>query len=412
MVDTLVTRIEEQLQWGNGKEWSNSDFETLSEQIFEVTKKRLSVTTLKRIWGRAERIANPSSATLNILSEFIGYTNWRAFVQEEELSSTPISQKTTSIPWKILLSGFFIVVIVLLLAFYWPKETVVTPEKPIIKSDFSFTKYKVSEGLPNSVIFSYDATAAPKGATVAIQQDWDSSKRMTISATDSIATSMYYHPGIFKSKLVVNDTIVKETDVLIATLGWVGLIEKDSIPIYLEQKDFSKNGQLVISANTLQEYHMDARTHEVKTSLYHVADYGSLFTDDFELNLQLQNTFLKGRSGCQWATLYLLYDGGAIHFPIAKKGCVSKINLMLFNTYISGKTTDLSGFGVETDKPTSITCSVVNNTLAIKINNEIAYSMNVPLPPKKIMGLSLHFEGTGVVKDILLKNSKGQQYLF
>ena len=77
MIDSLVAQIEEQLGWGSGSDWSNKDFEELSDRIFDSTKKRLSVTTLKRIWGRAEMVANPSSATLDILSEFIGYKNWR-----------------------------------------------------------------------------------------------------------------------------------------------------------------------------------------------------------------------------------------------------------------------------------------------------------------------------------------------
>ena len=83
VIQRLVQQIEQQLGWGSGQEWSNKDFEVLSEQIFERTKKRLSVTTLKRIWGRAELVANPSLGTLDILSQFVGRKNWREYTQTQ-----------------------------------------------------------------------------------------------------------------------------------------------------------------------------------------------------------------------------------------------------------------------------------------------------------------------------------------
>lgn len=49
----LTTLIEAQLEWGKAESWTNKDFETLSEQIFVQTDKQISVTTLKRLWGRA-----------------------------------------------------------------------------------------------------------------------------------------------------------------------------------------------------------------------------------------------------------------------------------------------------------------------------------------------------------------------
>ena len=51
MKNHLVALIETKIGWGKGGTWGNKDFEELSERIFNTTNKRLSVTTLKRIWG-------------------------------------------------------------------------------------------------------------------------------------------------------------------------------------------------------------------------------------------------------------------------------------------------------------------------------------------------------------------------
>ena len=73
--------IEEKLQWGPCEQWTNYDFEKLSERIFDETKVSLSVTTLKRVWGRIKYPHDPSLTTLNVLALFIGFPDWRAFLQ-------------------------------------------------------------------------------------------------------------------------------------------------------------------------------------------------------------------------------------------------------------------------------------------------------------------------------------------
>ena len=46
MIQQLVVQIEQQLGWGSGSQWSNKDFEALSEVIFEKTKKRLKCSKI------------------------------------------------------------------------------------------------------------------------------------------------------------------------------------------------------------------------------------------------------------------------------------------------------------------------------------------------------------------------------
>ncbi len=60
--------IEKKLAWGPGDSWQNSDFEVLSEQIFDQTQVRLSTSTLRRLWGRVRYDHLPSITTLNTLA--------------------------------------------------------------------------------------------------------------------------------------------------------------------------------------------------------------------------------------------------------------------------------------------------------------------------------------------------------
>ncbi|MFC4221488.1 hypothetical protein [Flagellimonas marina] len=406
MIDILVAQIEERLGWGSGSEWSNRDFEELSDLIFDSTKKRLSVTTLKRIWGRAELVANPSSATLDILSEFSGYENWREFANSAATNTALLSKKKH-------VGRFHLPAIVLILMGIAILATIfgaLTTRKSIDASEFEFKSRPVSDEIPNSVIFEYDASAADDLAIIEIQQSWDKNKRVAINRKDSVATSIYYRPGFFKSKLVVDGTIVKEHDVFIQTKDWLGVIERDTLPIYLKKEEIKDNNGVSVSHETLAEYGIDPKTTNVRSSLYLVKDFGGIYTDDFDLSMAVKNTFEQGLSGCRSFQLYVLYDGGAIGIPLAKRGCASNLNVLAFDKTIDGKKNDLSAFGVDFINFVSLELISKLGVARILINGEQAYTMNGPETPRHIKGIVIHFEGTGAVQNVELKSSERMFY--
>lgn len=413
MIKDLVARIEAKLDWGNGDNWSNKDFEELSERILIDTNKRLSVTTLKRIWGRAERISNPSSATLDILSEYMGFTNWRGFVKSSSpLETTETGVKTTR-KLRLLLALGVILFFGVLLATYWLKEQEKTIKlEPVVFSDYIFKNRAVSSGLPNSVVFEYDVSAAAENAKIEIQQSWDTSKRIPIAREDSIATSIYYHPGFYQSKLIVDSVIVAQEDVFIPTNGWLGAIERDSVPIYLSTDDFTQNGQLTINKETIAKYDLDPRTEEVAVSFYQVQDFGEVYTNDFDMQLSLKNTFNNGLSSCQWVQIYLMYEGGVLGIPLGKKGCASEMDIMVFGNFVSGKKNDLSSFGVDFSEFVTLQCTAKNQTFKIYVNGTSSYEIPMPNIIEKIIGIAIHFEGTGSVKQIALGTSTSPLFSF
>src|SRR5688572_2669935 len=80
-LDQCLKQIESKLGWGPHSEWTNYDFEKLSETISEETGVTLSLSTLKRLWGRVTYKNVPALNTLNTLARFAGYDDWRAIKQ-------------------------------------------------------------------------------------------------------------------------------------------------------------------------------------------------------------------------------------------------------------------------------------------------------------------------------------------
>ena len=145
-IKNCLAKIEQKLDWGSPESWKNQDFELLSEEIFTKTGTNLSVTTLKRIWGKVDYQSRPSASTLNVLARFLDYKHWRDFQNSYERTS----EKTNLWSIKGLFHQKMLVVIVVLIAFL-SLFFLIDRRQVFFKSDeVVFNSRKVSDGLPNT----------------------------------------------------------------------------------------------------------------------------------------------------------------------------------------------------------------------------------------------------------------------
>ena len=64
-----------------------NDFQLLIQRIWNERHMVLSLSTIKRLWGYIDSSAHPRLSTLNTLSQFLGYTDWNAYLAALELRS-------------------------------------------------------------------------------------------------------------------------------------------------------------------------------------------------------------------------------------------------------------------------------------------------------------------------------------
>ncbi|MEM6697300.1 MAG: hypothetical protein AAF806_07760 [Bacteroidota bacterium] len=404
---SCLLKIEQKLNWGSSDHWNTQDFEALSERLLEETQVLLSSTTLKRLWGKVQYHSSPNTKTLDALAQFIGEKNWRTYKQKEDskaavesvefVAEETKSQRLSS-DWQ-----WFLVAGIALVAIIWyafnqsatPTETLTldTPE-------FSFKSRPVAEGLPNSVIFEYDASAAPANAVVEIQQSWDASKRNVVSAEEQLATSIYYTPGYFNAKLVVNDQIVAQHDVFIPTNGWLGLAEQQPVPIYFERDQIKQTDQISIAVELLEANAINPRLNDTYVSIYRVEDFG-VEVGDFAMETTFKNTFGGGASACQKVEIILFCSGQAIIIPFSIPGCIAQNRLWVLDTLIDGKTHDLSAFGTDFSDWVKVKCVSKDGQISFWVNDTLAYELPLATEAdRKIVGIRYLFQGTGAVKSL------------
>ena len=423
MKQHLVQQIETQLGWGEGATWSNKDFQELSDRIFSSTHKQLSVTTLKRVWGRAEMVAHPSMATLDILAEFAGYESWRQFCQRHESksyahTSPRAHMRYTSKPlegyrkkihnhyiWKGIIG---LVIIGALLSLGW--YGIIGEDKPVNKKLLStssdrieFSFQKVATGYPNTVIFRYDIGDIPFD-TLSIQQSWDQSKRISLTKPKGLITATYYYPGYFLTKLVVNDQVVREKDLYIPTQGWQGiLIENQANIVYLKPAQLVQDSILRVSPDVLQQMNQHAASH---LYLANLTPEPQINSSDFSMETEFRLAQPTERSICQNIRLTITGTKEVLGLQFSIPGCVGDLMFFLNKEMISGRDHDLSAFGMDFNEWVQCKIDVRNNHLFLSLNNKQVFDHKLSSDIGNIGGVQWMFEGLGEIRSLHLDDEE------
>lgn len=400
-LEKCKSKIEEQLGWGDSARWHTKDYETLSTRIHESTGVNLSVATLKRLWGKVRYDSKPTPTTLNTLAQYLGYENWRSFRVAEDANRGKIfvpAKKKKQQLWLLLL-----VIPLAGAAFLFMRKSN-TEYDPSL---FSFTSKKVVDfGVPNTVVFDYDATAAAPGDSIFVQQSWDRRLSRQVKRDQQQHTSIYYYPGFFEAKLVVNGQVMKEHNLLIKTDGWLPLVEQPGTPVYFKPDDAIHDGILQLRLDAIESSNISLQPKAPWTAYYNVRDLGGLMSDDVVFETSLKNDYNIGSNPCQYAEIRLQFEGPAVLIPLSAKGCVS--NLGIADT--DGTQRDLSAFGCDFSDWVNVRCVIKDKVAEIFVNNQSAIKLKVTGGRAKMVEVGYRFQGTGSVDFIKLSNNSGEVF--
>lgn len=404
-LNILLRKIEEKLEWGDSAAWQGRDFDMLNERILDETGVSLSASTLRRVWGKVAYQHLPSTTTLDTLSKFAGYASWRAFQRslivevagvktEPELSTPTVSNKAygTKLWWAA------IVIIVAGLLSWAGIKKLAKPDEPAV---YRFSSKAVVRDIPNSVIFQYDASSAVSDS-VFIQQSWDEQTRSVVDKNQHTFTSIYYEPGFYQAKLLVGRKVVQEHPVLVASNGWLGLINNKPVPVYLAASEFLQKDKLQLAVSDIIHKDMTMQPKPPVVKYYNVGNFTPVPLSNFHYSTKVKHEYKEGAAACQRSYVLLITDKSPIAIPLSAKGCVSELFLRGPEDKVSGKHADLSGFGVDFRDWVQVSCKSDGGKLLFLINDKPAYSLPLPQKPVHIVGLGYVFFGTGAVKGVRL----------
>jgi hypothetical protein len=449
LIRQVKKMFEEKTGWGNSDTWTNQDFLQLSELIRDETGITISHVTLKRVWGKVRYDSLPNTHTLNTLAQFLGYDNWRDLAARHPPVQPPAHQPSTLQPpstqsstaqphpeftqnpsqgqghstesavyppeaaqhstngksdhgrFRRIWLGAPILILILAILFFLHGQQ--PPPQP---QDYAFSSKKVvTAGLPNSVIFDYDASRSPDDSVV-IQQSWDSTRRVKVPKTGHQYTSIYYYPDYYHATLQVHDHVVRTHSLLIQSNGWLPLIEQDPVPVYFKKEEAIHDGKISLSLDQIRDKNIPMQPSAPTVMFTNVRDFGEIYSDHFTFETAVRNDYSEGSAACQMTRVYLLCEGTAIWVPLCAKGCVSNMDLYFTYFYTSGKREDLSNFGVNFNQFVKLRIESDSGRARIFVDNQLAYTVPRHIRHSKIIGIDFRFQGTGSVDYVYLTNGK------
>lgn len=398
--------LEARLNWGSSEHWVNYDFEKLSLEIENKTRINLSVTTLKRLWGKVKYPHAPTLTTLNTLAQFLDYSDWRSFTQQlpqQEIQAPPVEADPAApglSPKRFSLQRSWGLLLILLPLVFLIISSMVPDvfNFKLNREQYHFKANKIlSRGVPNSVIFTYDASASPTDS-IFIVQTWDIRRKTLVPKDKKNHSAVYYYPGFFRSKLIVGQEIVKTHDIQIATDGWLALVENEPIPIYFKKNDVVKNDRVEVDSQTLLRYNLPMLPTPPRVRIFNQTDLGDLMTDNFIFETTLKNPYAGGSNACQFVEVLIQCKDDIIIIPLGAKACTGDMNLYAAGVAAQSKHADLSGFGCDLNEWTTLKVVTVNKKMSFFVNDKKAYTLTFPNEPKGIVGVQYRFNGPGAVK--------------
>lgn len=414
---TLKTAIEHKTGWGDSSQWATKDFEHLSEAIFDATQVNISVTTLKRLLGKVHYAAQPRLTTLDAIAQYLTYENWRSFKQAIINESTDrknaylskgkcIISKRRAVLKPILIGGLGVTVCMVMLLMYrlvGTKNTSNAKEYKDIGSG-SFNIRKVSKGLPNTVVFSYDISGIHSNK-VQIQQHWDKTKRIDIDKQNTEVTCLYYYPGYFRAKLVADDKIIQEKDLFIASDGWLAAIEGKAKPQYILPEDLIQKEALQLSET--MKANIASKEPIPLVNYFYFRDFQSLPGTDFIFETSFRHTLKTGKNICQRMNVIIVGTQGVLSIPFSAPGCIGALRMFLNGQRVQGKHRDLSGFGCDFTKTQQLKVINKQNSLTIYLNNHSIYQHKLKNDIGNVAGVKYLFKGYGEVDYIKYSKING-----
>ena len=394
-ITKLLEEIEELLQWGESKHWTGRDFENLVDKIYLKTDHKLSVTTLKRLWGRSSQDIQPSITTLDILSEFLDYGPWREFIKHHS-----IQPKLNSSFNKSLL-------LVILLAFIAMTIVYLKKRSPSVNLDeVQFIYSKQSQDVPNSVYFEYDL-GEHETNDASIQLTGMINDEILIEKSQGSAGYLFYIPGYYQASFVLDNDVVARQIVKIPTNGWLGYLNNSAqnFPIYLQNKDLVLGDSLSFSTDFLENL---AEQNYFNITLSHVVDSPNIDGSNFAMSMEMLKQFDFETSPCGVVTIQIIGLQGSIDFGFCNSGCVGDLTFNFNGQTVSAKENDLSTFGNISSQWMQVQVLVNQPNVRIVLDGRELLNFRMTKSIGTVGGISLTMDGSFLFRNITFRDHTDQ----
>ncbi|MEJ7682522.1 MAG: hypothetical protein WKG06_32645 [Segetibacter sp.] len=114
---------------------------------------------------------------------------------------------------------------------------------------------------------------------------------------------------------MVNQTIVKESPLLIPTNNWLGLISQQPIPVYLKKEEFVSKERIELPLRSILQKNVSVTPQPPIIEFYNVGNFNPVPLKNFSYSVMVKNNYHEGSATCQFINIILITDDVPIIIP-------------------------------------------------------------------------------------------------
>lgn len=400
------------------------NFEHLSQEIEDKTGILISISTIKRLMnGEFARL--PQTATLNAISNYLGFKNWQEYkmdlVKSVDVNGSDYSQnihietpkqdvfispdvfppfsRRFNPRWILLILPFLV-----LLAFIKVKS------RPVINADnASFAVHRTTNNdIPNTVVFNFNIDQVVADSFF-IQQSWDKNRRVRISKGMHTLTDIYYEPGYHIAKLIANDSIIRKIEISLPSDRWFFYaydMKPGNRQVEIKTDTPVQHGHLGFDSIDLIRNQVNIEAEPLYFQTYFPTQF-DIPCDSFEYKARIRMKEAKPLQ-CPFLICEVFGQTGSYYFKTTNKGCAHRSMVQLGTTKILGNTADLSALCANPFEWNDYAIKSKNNQLTIYKNGELVFASDENNNVGLLTGIGFLSNGISEVTQVSIKSPDGR----
>jgi len=208
---------------------------------------------------------------------------------------------------------------------------------------------------------------------------------------------------------MVNDKVIKTIEVSIPTNGWFFFSKPElfrGLPTYIHPAAVVRNGVLSLTPEDIINSKIDPHNENFYSYTFFPGKF-NVTSDNFIFKVRIRFKELKNVT-CPKIMYEVTGESNSLYFFSTLPGCTGSIDANVGEHFMSGKTTDLSGFGCDIRQWQDVEVVVKNKEATFYINQTKIFSKSYTKSAGLITGLVFSSNGLCEIDQIELKGLDGK----
>jgi hypothetical protein len=389
------------------EKWIGKELKLLSDNIYDKTKIRLSINTLKRIMGVIAYESTPAPSTKEALAKYLDYADWNDFLiknfsiseidyDRKVKGETPIFKEKKTRLWLVILTLCLLFGIL----FIWQSITK-NKTTPIIDSSSINLTINPESGLtPLDILIDYQLADSNFPDTLYLKPENQGEYKLT--KQNGKFRFKYLYPGKYNIDIAYNNIIIKRKPVFAKTNGWMAMVYRVPNTIYSYSIN-EKQGLMTMPDSIINTLKKENNSYYITFN-----NFQNFPVQGDHLRLKTRYRNAGANFLAQTGNMYinLFCDNGEVKTSFVNEGMLRNMKLRFAEHEVDFEKYDLSAFEKKDLEWINAEIIIRNDTVKILRSDSLIFSIAYTSKLGNLHGIEYFFTGNGAVDYIQLLNEK------